>query len=250
MGTYLSGSSLSSPSYCSLNVRAKKKMIPAATARKPTTDTMAIPTTRGSETYSSQCSPRYHQFSPTRHLQPRSHTNIHGSVRGQQMFREQWWSGRCHCSWPADGALAGNDVTFAIIEAEVFLQLADTHARQSIHAQVASIAHTLGFAWPAVHHTLGELVACLELTRISLVTWGKAAKMSRAFVVEFLKWCWYKTVTTGTRIKTSEKKIQVTTSVKIGYNFVVDVYEQMCSTFNFMLFWAPPYTMENIHCIL
>lgn len=31
---------------------------------------MAMPTTRGSDTYSSQCSPRYHQFSPTRHLEP------------------------------------------------------------------------------------------------------------------------------------------------------------------------------------
>lgn len=78
-GTYLSGSSLSSPSYCSRSVRARKKMIAVATARKPTTDTMAIPTTRGSETYSSQCFPRYHQFSPTRHLQPRSDTNMHTS---------------------------------------------------------------------------------------------------------------------------------------------------------------------------
>lgn len=184
-------------------------MIPAATARKPTTDAIAIPTTRGSETYSSQCSPRYHQFSPTRHLQPRSHTNIHKRVQGLLLFRKLWWSGQYHCSWPADGALAGNDVTFAIIEAEVFLQLADTHAWQSIHAQVASIAHTLGFAGPAVHHTLGELVACLELTGICLVTWGKAAKMSHAFVDKFLKWCWYKLVTTGIKVKTSKKNIQV-----------------------------------------
>lgn len=31
-----------------------------------------MPTTRGSDTNSSQCSPRYHQFSPTRHLCQRS----------------------------------------------------------------------------------------------------------------------------------------------------------------------------------
>lgn len=49
-------------------------MTPEATNRKPVTDAMAIPTTSSSDTYSSQCSPLYHQFSPTRHLQ---HINTH-----------------------------------------------------------------------------------------------------------------------------------------------------------------------------
>lgn len=62
------GSSDSSLSYWSRNVLARKKMTPEATNRKPATEAMAIPTTSGSDTYSSQCSPRYHQFSPTRHL--------------------------------------------------------------------------------------------------------------------------------------------------------------------------------------
>lgn len=39
--------------------------------KKPATEARAMPTTRGSETNSSQCSPRYHQFSPTRHLRQR-----------------------------------------------------------------------------------------------------------------------------------------------------------------------------------
>lgn len=65
---YRKGSSESSVSYWSLRVRASKKMTPDATKRKPATDAMAMPTTSGSDTYSSQCSPRYHQFSPTRHL--------------------------------------------------------------------------------------------------------------------------------------------------------------------------------------
>lgn len=71
-GSDRSGSSVSSPSYCSRSDLARKKMIPAATIRKPATEAMAMPTTSGSETYSSQCSPRYHQFSPTRHLRQRS----------------------------------------------------------------------------------------------------------------------------------------------------------------------------------
>lgn len=62
------GSSDSSLSYWSLNVLAKKKMTPEATSRNPATEAMAMPTTSGSDTYSSQCSPLYHQFSPTRHL--------------------------------------------------------------------------------------------------------------------------------------------------------------------------------------
>ncbi len=62
------GSSDSSLSYWSRNVLARKKMTPEATKRNPATEAMAMPTTSGSDTYSSQCSPRYHQFSPTRHL--------------------------------------------------------------------------------------------------------------------------------------------------------------------------------------
>lgn len=62
------GSSDSSLSYWSRSVLARKKMTPEATNRKPATEAMAMPTTSGSDTYSSQCSPRYHQFSPTRHL--------------------------------------------------------------------------------------------------------------------------------------------------------------------------------------
>lgn len=98
MAAHLSGSSVSSPSYCSRSVRARKKMIPAATIRKPATEAMAMPTTSGSETYSSQCSPRYHQFSPTRHLQPtsqvqppktqpESHGVPQGSTSGPPLFR-------------------------------------------------------------------------------------------------------------------------------------------------------------------
>lgn len=69
--SYRTGSSVSSLSYWSLRVLARKKITPDATRRNPATDAMAMPTTSGSETYSSQCSPLYHQFSPTRHLQCR-----------------------------------------------------------------------------------------------------------------------------------------------------------------------------------
>lgn len=65
---YRKGSSESSVSYWSRRVLARKKITPDATRRNPATEAMAIPTTSGSDTYSSQCSPRYHQFSPTRHL--------------------------------------------------------------------------------------------------------------------------------------------------------------------------------------
>lgn len=65
---YRMGSSDSSLSYWSRNVLARKKMTPEATNRKPATEAIAMPTTSGSDTYSSQCSPLYHQFSPTRHL--------------------------------------------------------------------------------------------------------------------------------------------------------------------------------------
>ncbi|KAG5852675.1 hypothetical protein ANANG_G00065110 [Anguilla anguilla] len=43
-----------------LRVLAKKKITPEATSRNPATEAMAIPTTNGSDTYSSQCSPRWH----------------------------------------------------------------------------------------------------------------------------------------------------------------------------------------------
>lgn len=71
---YRSGSSESSLSYWSRSVLVRKKTTPAAMSRKPATELMAMLTTRGSETYSSQCSPRYHQFSPTRHLH--THTRV------------------------------------------------------------------------------------------------------------------------------------------------------------------------------
>lgn len=77
MFAHRSGSSVSSSSYCSRSDLARKKMIPATTMRKPATEAIAMPTTSGSETYSSQCSPRYHQFSPTRHLQQRSEVQLH-----------------------------------------------------------------------------------------------------------------------------------------------------------------------------
>lgn len=75
---YLKGSSESSVSYWSRRVLARKKITPDATRRNPATDAMAMPTTNGSDTYSSQCSPRYHQFSPTRHLK-------------QDAWHKGWW---------------------------------------------------------------------------------------------------------------------------------------------------------------
>lgn len=67
--TYPCESSVSLFVYWSRRVLAKKKMTADATRRNPATEAIAIPTTSGSDTYSSQCSPLYHQFSPTRHLQ-------------------------------------------------------------------------------------------------------------------------------------------------------------------------------------
>lgn len=71
---------------------------------------------------------------------------------------------------PADGSLAGDDVTLAIIEAKVSLQLTDALTGQAIHAEVASIADTLRLARPLVHLTLCIFITCLELTGVSLVT--------------------------------------------------------------------------------
>lgn len=71
---------------------------------------------------------------------------------------------------PADGALARDDVTFAVIEAEVGLNLAHALTRQTVHAQVSGVAHTLSLARPPVDHAPGELVTGLELTRVGPVT--------------------------------------------------------------------------------
>lgn len=65
--------------YLSRRVLAKKKMTADATRRNPATEAIAIPTTSGSDTYSSQCSPLYHQFSPTRHLPQRTTGKLHTS---------------------------------------------------------------------------------------------------------------------------------------------------------------------------
>ena len=77
-----------------------------------------------------------------------------------------------HRHIPADGPLARDDVTFAVIEAEVGPQLADALARQPVDAEVSSGAHALGLASPPVHHTLCILVTRLELTGVGLVAWG------------------------------------------------------------------------------
>lgn len=72
---------------------------------------------------------------------------------------------------PADGSLAGDDVTLAVIEAKVSLQLTDTLTGQAVHAEIASITDTLRLPGPLVHFTLRILVTRLELTGVSLVTW-------------------------------------------------------------------------------
>lgn len=46
---------------------------------------------------------------------------------------------------PADGSLARDDVTLAIVETEISLQLADALTGQAVHAEIASIADTLRF---------------------------------------------------------------------------------------------------------
>lgn len=72
---------------------------------------------------------------------------------------------------PADGSLAGDDVTLAVIEAKVSPQLTDALTRQAVHAEVASVADTLRLPRPLVHLTLRVLITRLELTGVSLVTW-------------------------------------------------------------------------------
>lgn len=65
---YLENFSLSLLIYWAGRVFMSKKMIADAMRISAATEAMAMPMTKGSDTSSSQCSPRYHQFSPTRHL--------------------------------------------------------------------------------------------------------------------------------------------------------------------------------------
>lgn len=74
---------------------------------------------------------------------------------------------------PADGSLAGDDVTLAVVLAEVSLQVADALTRQAVHAEVAGVADALRLPRPLVHLTLGVLVTRLELTGVSLVAWER-----------------------------------------------------------------------------
>lgn len=71
---------------------------------------------------------------------------------------------------PADGAFARNDVAFAVIKAEIVLNFTDALTRQAVDAQIACVAHTLGFTRPLVHHTPGKLVTGLELAGIRPIT--------------------------------------------------------------------------------
>lgn len=180
--------SCSSSSYWILRARAKKKMTPEATSRKPATDAIAIPTTSSSDTYSSQCSPRYHQFCPTRHLQ---HTNtltqcwysqqkyghtfnyrftykslvkqLHISVIEMHNEVTHWYT-------PTDGSSTWNDVTLAIIKAKICLDFTDALAGQAINTEVSWITHTHCLTGPVVHCTLCKLIACLEFTWVCLIT--------------------------------------------------------------------------------
>lgn len=72
---------------------------------------------------------------------------------------------------PADGSLVGDDVTLAVIEAKVGLQLTDALTGQAVHAEIAGVTDTLRLPRPLVHLTLGVLVTRLELTRVCLVSW-------------------------------------------------------------------------------
>lgn len=66
---HLKGLSLSLLTFWAWTVLTRRKMIAEETRSSPSTEAMATPITKGSDTSSSQCSPRYHQFSPTRHLE-------------------------------------------------------------------------------------------------------------------------------------------------------------------------------------
>lgn len=74
---------------------------------------------------------------------------------------------------PADGALSRNYVTFAIIEAEVVLDVTDALTRQAVDAYVAWVTHALRLPRPLIHLTPGELVTGLELTGIGPLTWQR-----------------------------------------------------------------------------
>lgn len=67
--TYLKGLSLSLLTYWAWRVLMRKKTKAEEMRTSPTMEAMVMPITKGSDTNSSQCSPRYHQFSPTRHLE-------------------------------------------------------------------------------------------------------------------------------------------------------------------------------------
>lgn len=71
---------------------------------------------------------------------------------------------------PADCAFSWKNVTFAIVEAEVPLYFTDALTGQPVYTQISSITNALRLARPAIHRTLGKLVAGLELTRICPVT--------------------------------------------------------------------------------
>lgn len=71
---------------------------------------------------------------------------------------------------PADGSLARDDVTLAVIEAEVSLQLTDTLTGQAVHTEVSSVTDALCLPRPLVHLTLCKLIAGLELAGVCLVT--------------------------------------------------------------------------------
>lgn len=74
---------------------------------------------------------------------------------------------------PADGSLARDDVTLAVVKAEVSPQLADALTGQTVHTEVACVADALRLPRPFVDLTLRILVTGLEFTGVRLVTWKK-----------------------------------------------------------------------------
>lgn len=73
-----------------------------------------------------------------------------------------------------------DDVTLAVVEAEVSPQLADALTGQTVHAEVACIADALRLPWPLVDLTLRVLVTGLEFTGVRLVTWKKTQLLMQA----------------------------------------------------------------------
>lgn len=65
---YLLGLCLSLLILWAWSVFTVKKTTAETTRRRLTTEAIVMPMTKGSDTNSSQCWPRYHQFEPTRHL--------------------------------------------------------------------------------------------------------------------------------------------------------------------------------------